>query len=125
VQGVFSAEPAIFIQFQPVRCVFLVFHGVVIALLAFRAGKGYFNSHIGASVNIILISLGKEPASEERIVQSSLYKRKPAYKKRTLQEVTAVYHNLRGVSRLFFKNPGFFEKTPGFLKNYPLFCKSD
>ena len=49
VQGVLTAEPAILVHFQPVGIVLLVFHGVVVALLAFRAGQGDFDSHNGTS----------------------------------------------------------------------------
>jgi len=49
MQGVLSAEPAVLIHFKSVRIVFLVFHCVVIALLAFSACKCDFNSHNGTS----------------------------------------------------------------------------
>jgi hypothetical protein len=45
VSGVLPAKAAIFAQLKPIRGVFLVFHGVVIALLAFLAGKGDFDAH--------------------------------------------------------------------------------
>ena len=51
VQGVLTAEPAILVHFQPVGIVLLVFHSVVVALLAFRAGEGNFDSHNGTSDN--------------------------------------------------------------------------
>ena len=44
----FAAKPAILAHFQSVRIVFLVFHGVVVALLALSAGKGNFDSHLTA-----------------------------------------------------------------------------
>lgn len=45
VQGVLSAEPAVLVHFKSVRVVLLVFHSVVVALLAFGASKCDFNSH--------------------------------------------------------------------------------
>ena len=42
-------EPTILVHFKPIRIVFLVFHCVVIALLAFSACKCDFNSHNGTS----------------------------------------------------------------------------
>jgi hypothetical protein len=49
MKGVLAAEPAVLVHFQPVRVILLVFHGVVVALLAFCAGKCYFDSHNGTS----------------------------------------------------------------------------
>jgi hypothetical protein len=51
VDGVLFAEPAIFLQLQPIRRVLLVLHLVVVALLAFGAGKGDFDSHSGCLLN--------------------------------------------------------------------------
>jgi hypothetical protein len=46
VKRVLLAETAILVHFQPIGVVFLVFHGVVVALLAIGAGKGNLDSHI-------------------------------------------------------------------------------
>ena len=43
------AESAILVHFKSVGVVFLVFHCVVIALLALCAGEGNFHSHDGTS----------------------------------------------------------------------------
>ncbi len=40
------AESAILVHFQSVRIVFLIFNRVIISLLAFRAGKCDFYTHI-------------------------------------------------------------------------------
>ena len=39
------AEAAVLVHLQAIGAVFLVFHGVVVALLALGAGQGDFNSH--------------------------------------------------------------------------------
>ena len=49
VKRVLAAELAVFVHFKSVGTVFLVFHCVVIALLAFSACKCDFNSHNGTS----------------------------------------------------------------------------
>ena len=49
MQCVLAAEPAILVHFQSVRVVFLVLHGVIVALLALGAGQGDFDSHNGTS----------------------------------------------------------------------------
>ena len=46
MSSVFAAEGAIFIHFESVRIVFLIFDSVVIPLLAFRTYHRYFNSHL-------------------------------------------------------------------------------
>ena len=46
------AESAVLVHLQPVRGIFLVFHRVVIALLAFRAGQSDLDSHNGTSINL-------------------------------------------------------------------------
>jgi hypothetical protein len=43
------AEPAVFVHLKPVGIVFLVLHGVVVALFALCAGQGNFDSHDGTS----------------------------------------------------------------------------
>jgi len=45
MQRMFPAEPAILIQFQSVRIVFLVFHSIIVSLLAFRTSQCNFYSH--------------------------------------------------------------------------------
>ena len=49
MNGVLSAELAILVHFKSVRIIFLVFHCVVIALLAFSTSQCDFNSHNGTS----------------------------------------------------------------------------
>ena len=49
MNGVLSAELAILVHFKSVGIILLVFHCVVIALLAFSTSKCYFNSHNGTS----------------------------------------------------------------------------
>jgi hypothetical protein len=44
--GVLSAEPAVLVEHKAVGIVLLVLHSVVIALLAFGAGKGDFDAHV-------------------------------------------------------------------------------
>ncbi len=39
------AKTTVLFKFQPIRAVFLIFHAVVVALLAVCAGKGDFYSH--------------------------------------------------------------------------------
>jgi hypothetical protein len=49
VERVLPAEFAIFLLFDSVRIVLFVFHGVVVALLALRAGEHDLDSHCGTS----------------------------------------------------------------------------
>ena len=49
MNGVLAAEPAVLAHLQPVGIIFLVLHGVIVALLALGAGQGNFNSHFGTS----------------------------------------------------------------------------
>jgi len=49
MNGMLFAEAAILVHFQSVRIVLLVFHCVVVALLAFRASQSDFHSHNGTS----------------------------------------------------------------------------
>jgi hypothetical protein len=53
----FLAESAVLIHLHAVRRVFLVFAGVVIALLAFCARKGDSDCHNGTSIGFGFISL--------------------------------------------------------------------
>jgi hypothetical protein len=48
VKGVFPTEFAVFVHFEPVGIVLLVFHLVVVALLALCAGQSNFYSHFSA-----------------------------------------------------------------------------
>ena len=51
MHSVLAAEAAVLVHFQSVRIVLLVLHGVVVALLALRAGEGDLDSHNGTSNN--------------------------------------------------------------------------
>ena len=48
MNGMLSAEPAILLHFQTVGVVLLVFHGVVVSLLAFVASECNLDSHCSA-----------------------------------------------------------------------------
>ncbi len=50
MESMFLAESAVLVHLQPVGCVLFVFHAVVVALFALRAGKGHFDSHNGTSI---------------------------------------------------------------------------
>jgi len=52
VNGVFSAESAVLLHFETVGVILLVFHGVVVSLLALRTSQSDFNAHNGTSLNI-------------------------------------------------------------------------
>lgn len=45
VGGMFLAEFAILFQFDSFSCIFLIFVGPVVAILAFLAGQGNFDAH--------------------------------------------------------------------------------
>ena len=45
MHGMLLAEAAILAHLDPLRVIFLVFHGVVISLFAFLACKGYLYAH--------------------------------------------------------------------------------
>ncbi len=49
MKRVLSAKSAILVHLKPIGIVLLVFNCVVIALLAFRASQGNFDSHDGTS----------------------------------------------------------------------------
>ena len=49
---VLSAEPAILLHFKTVGVVLLVFHRVVVSLLALIASQSHFNAHFGTSLKI-------------------------------------------------------------------------
>jgi hypothetical protein len=55
VDCVFAAEAAEFVHFQFLGCVLLVFHRVVVSLLALVAAEYNLDAHIGTS--IVLASL--------------------------------------------------------------------
>jgi hypothetical protein len=57
VDGVFFAEPAILLPFQPIRRVLLFFFGVVVALLAVGASEDNLDSHGCASLTIAVFEL--------------------------------------------------------------------
>ena len=57
MQGLLAAEPAVLVDLDAVGIVLLVFHRVVITLLAFAACQSYTNSHDLAPPIIIFISL--------------------------------------------------------------------
>ena len=48
--SVLAAEAAILVEFDTIRSVLLVLHRVVVALLAFGAGKRDLDSHFGTSI---------------------------------------------------------------------------
>jgi hypothetical protein len=50
VNGVLLAESAILLHFETVRVILLVFHGIVVSLLALRASQSDFNAHDGTSL---------------------------------------------------------------------------
>ena len=52
MNGVLSAESAVLLHFETIRVIFLVFHGVVVSLLALGASQSDFNAHNGTSLNI-------------------------------------------------------------------------
>ena len=45
MKGMLSAESAILLHFEAIGIVFLVLHGVVVSLLAFRTSECDFNAH--------------------------------------------------------------------------------
>ena len=52
VNGVLLAESAILLHFETVGVILLVFHGVVVSLLALGASQSDFNAHNGTSLKI-------------------------------------------------------------------------
>ena len=50
VSGVLSAESAVLLHFETIGVILLVFHGVVVSLLALRASQSDFNAHNGTSL---------------------------------------------------------------------------
>jgi len=45
MQRMFPAKPAVLIHFQPVRIVFLIFHSIIVSLLALGTSQCNLNSH--------------------------------------------------------------------------------
>ena len=68
VLRVFLAEPAVFVHFDSVRIVLLIFHRVVVSLLALLAGQRNFYAHGYTSINS-----GKIAQSKKRLVASHFY----------------------------------------------------
>jgi hypothetical protein len=54
---VFAAEAAEFVHFQFLGCVLLVFHRVVVSLLALVAAEYNLDAHIGTSILVCLPAL--------------------------------------------------------------------
>ena len=52
VSSVLSAESAVLLHFETVGVILLVFHGVVVSLLALRTSQSDFYAHNGTSLNI-------------------------------------------------------------------------
>ena len=52
VDGVLSAEGAVFVQLQAVRGILLVLHGVVVSLLALRAPQGDLDASTGLACHM-------------------------------------------------------------------------
>ena len=50
MSSVFSAESAVLAHFETVGVILLVFHGVVVSLLALGASQSDFNAHNGTSL---------------------------------------------------------------------------
>ena len=46
MHGVLAAELAVFAEFKSVRIVSLVLCGIIVSLLAFRAGESNFDSYV-------------------------------------------------------------------------------
>ena len=49
MHGVLAAEAAVLVHLKSVRVVLLVFHAVVVALLALGTSQGNLDSHFGTS----------------------------------------------------------------------------
>jgi len=62
VERVLAAEAAILVQFELIRGVLLVFHGVVVALFAFAAPENNLYAHFGTSIFASLFWIGRKPA---------------------------------------------------------------
>jgi len=50
VDSVLSAESAVLLHFETIGVILLVFHGVVVSLLALGASQSDFNAHNGTSL---------------------------------------------------------------------------
>ena len=94
MHGVFSFKRAVLLHFQPIGIVFLFLHRVVVALLAFGAGKCDLYSHNGSSF------FDWPPSRKNR-----------AQKKDPAREVNILYHNATRPSSIFFASRGIFMKS--------------
>jgi hypothetical protein len=65
VKRVFLTEPAVLVHFKPVGVVFLVFHRVVVTLLALGASQSNFHSHDGTSRFTEFFSLPPSAAKKD------------------------------------------------------------
>ena len=91
VNGMLFAEAAILVHLQAIRIVLLVFHRVVVALLAFRASQSDLHSHNGTSM---FLEIDKPPSSGTT--------RKKARKKITPYLRYSKYTTLSAVGQVFF-----------------------
>ena len=91
-----SAESAVLVEFHSVGCVFLVLHGVVIALFALCAGKSDFDSHSNGTSEIYLASL-------YFAFPIAYFSEKKGTKKEPSTEVRLLYHKLSVKSSIFFE----------------------
>lgn len=112
MDGVFATEPAIFIHFQSVRVVLLVFHCVVVALLAVCASKCDFDSHNGTSrwseiccVRHAIPCTGRaRPPSEVYAHQAENERTKKEPPFEVIYTITQKICPVKGCSEIFSKN---------------------
>jgi len=45
MQGMFPAELAVLVHFNPVRIILFILHGIIVSLFAFSTSQGNFYSH--------------------------------------------------------------------------------
>lgn len=115
-----AAEPAIFIHFQSVRVILLVFHCVIVALLAFGASQSDLNSHDCTSDKILngaaAFEAGKRTYGQNkenngrcaavgcfRACSRFISLGRKAQQKSLSCEVMPVYHIQENLSRFFSK----------------------
>ena len=102
MNGVLLAESAILLHFETVRVVLLVFHGIVVSLLALGASQSDFNAHNGTSLKFAsLYHFGYEKFSK-RSTTFTAPKLKKAHKKSPFSQVESFYHRGDKVSITFF-----------------------
>jgi hypothetical protein len=65
MESMLPAEPAILVHLQAVRCVLLIFCGVVVALFALCASKGNPDCHNGTSIDFGFTSLPQQKRAEK------------------------------------------------------------